>query len=302
MNLTHMFNKHFLALVLHCVYNIKTTRKTRSIIKYTFKITYSFSKPAFYLNSSHTFAEMLIVLVSLVVCVSSKSLPPEIQKCRKFDPKLGECLAEKVVDSMHRFKQGNKELGIVPLEPLVIQKLEFGNSGDGPVAIQQVYENLKLFGITAFTIYDSEANFSDENCYWRFKSYGNLVRMEADYKMSGQLLLFPINGHGKSNNTLYECEAVYNTRCEKYTKRNQKHIRMTDFVLKLKPKRIVFGFENLIDGNEQFSNEVLKTINENSEQVYADVAPAINEAIAKIEKEIVNQVFSRVPEDELFLS
>ena len=77
---------------------------------------------------------------------------------------------------------------------------------------------------------------------------------------------------------------------------------MTDFVLKLKPKRIVFGFENLIDGNEQFSNEVLKTINENSEQVYADVAPAINEAIAKIEKEIVNQVFSRVPEDELFLS
>ena len=168
-----MFNKHFLALVLHCVYNIKTTRKTRSIIKYTFKITYSFSKPAFYLNSSHTFAEMLIVLVSLVVCVSSKSLrkyrnhfasfpkyfqftAPEIQKCRKFDPKLGECLAEKVVDSMHRFKQGNKELGIVPLEPLVIQKLEFGNSGDGPVAIQQVYENLKLFGITAFTIYDSE--------------------------------------------------------------------------------------------------------------------------------------------------
>ena len=99
-----------------------------------------------------------------------------------------------------------------------------------------------------------------------------------------------------------EYEGVYNIKCEKYTKKDQKHIRVTDFTLNLKPKRVVFGFENLVDGNEQLSNEVLKTINENSEQVYADVAPAINEAIAKIEKEIVNQVFSRVPEDELVLS
>ena len=76
---------------------------------------------------------------------------------------------------------------------------------------------------------------------------------------------------------------------------------MTDFTLNLKPKRVVFGFENLVDGNEQLSNEVLKTINENSEQVYADVAPAFNEAIGKYEKEVFNRVFSRVPEDELFL-
>ncbi|KAJ3651205.1 hypothetical protein Zmor_017257 [Zophobas morio] len=245
---------------------------------------------------------MLIVLLSLVlVCVSGKSLPPEIQKCRKFDPKLGECLAEKVGDALHKFKQGNKELGIVPLEPLVVPKLEFGNSGGGSVAIKHEYENLKLFGISTFTSYDSEANFSDANCYWRFKSHAEVVRMEADYKMSGQLLLFPINGHGKCNTTLYECEAVYDTKCEKYAKKNQKHIRVTDFILKIKPKRIVFDYENLIDGNEQLSNEVLKTVNENSEQVYADVGPVFDEAIARIEKEIVNQVFSRVPEDELFL-
>ena len=94
---------------------------------------------------------------------------------------------------------------------------------------------------------------------------------------------------------------MYNLRCEKYTKKKQKHIRVTDSVLKLKPKRVVFDFQNLIDGNEQLSNEVLKTINENSGQVYADVGPAFDEAIAKYEKEIINQVFSRVAENELFL-
>ena len=98
-----------------------------------------------------------------------------------------------------------------------------------------------------------------------------------------------------------ECETVYNMRCEKYTKKNQKHIRMTDIVIKLKPQGIVFDFVNLIDGNEQLSNEVLKTLNENSMEVYADLGPSFNEAIAKIEKEIINRVFSRVPEDELFL-
>ena len=64
-------------------------------------------------------------------------------------------MAKTVFDSILRFKQGYNELGIVPLEPLVIQKLEFGNSSSGAVAVQHVYENLKLFGITTFTIYDS---------------------------------------------------------------------------------------------------------------------------------------------------
>ncbi|KAJ3651208.1 hypothetical protein Zmor_017260 [Zophobas morio] len=52
-------------------------------------------------------------------------------------------------------------------------------------------------------------NFSDENCHWRFQSYTDVIRMEANYKMSGKLLLFPINGHGKCNNTLYNLLAIF---------------------------------------------------------------------------------------------
>ena len=81
---------------------------------------------------------------------------PEIQKCRKSDPKLGDCLAKSVPDAAGRLKQGNKDLGIFPLEPLVIEKIEFGDSSGGAVGVRQVYENLKLFGATNFTISDSE--------------------------------------------------------------------------------------------------------------------------------------------------
>ena len=47
----------------------------------------------------------------------------------------------------------------------------------------------------------------------------------------------------------------------------------------MKPKRIVFDFENIIDGNEQLSKEVVKTLNENAESVYEDVGPAFNEVM-----------------------
>lgn len=100
---------------------------------------------------------------------------------------------------------------------------------------------------------------------------------------------------------LDDIESKYSAKCEKYSKKGKKHIKVTDFDFEIRPKKVVFDFENLIDRNEQLSKEVVKTLNENSEVVYKDVSPAFDEVMARIWKETINRVFSKVPQEELFL-
>ncbi|XP_044260808.1 protein takeout-like [Tribolium madens] len=243
----------------------------------------------------------LFVLGLFFAPISSKSLPSNIRKCSKSDPNFNKCLEESAQDASRKFAQGNKDLGIVPLEPFHIKKIDLGNNTSGAVTLHQIYENMDIYGMTNSSISDSEANFTGDNCYWNYKVRGSLVRMVSDYTMSGQLLIFPINGHGKCTNYLYDYDGDYEAKCERYIKKNKTCLRVTDFKFGFKPKRIVFDFENIIDGNEQLSKEVVKTLNENSETVYADVGPAFNQVMGMVWKQTINQVFSRVPEDELFL-
>ncbi|KAJ3651204.1 hypothetical protein Zmor_017256 [Zophobas morio] len=228
-------------------------------------------------------------------------LPPYIEKCSKSDPNLNKCLDRRATDAAVKLRDGNKDLGIVPLEPFIITKVDLGNVTSGAVSIHQIYENMKLFGMTNSTMTDSDANFSGDQCYWKYTCLTPAVRMESDYSMKGRLLLFPINGYGKCTNYLYDIEGRYEATCERYTKKNKTFFRVSDFKFQMKPKRIVFDFENIIDGNEQLSKEVVKTLNENAESVYEDVGPAFNEVMGTVWKQTLNQVFNRVPEEELFL-
>ncbi|KAJ3618504.1 hypothetical protein MTP99_006484 [Tenebrio molitor] len=243
----------------------------------------------------------ILFLLILTTGASSKSLPSNIRRCSKSDPNLNKCLDESAADAVHKLSQGNKDLGIVPLEPFVIKRVDLGNTTSGAVSIHQVYDDMKIFGMTNATVTNSDANFTGDNCYWNYQCFSPFVRMEADYTMKGQLLIFPINGHGKCTNQLYDIEAKYGAKCERFTKKNKTYLRVTDFTWDVKPKRVVFDFDNIIDGNEQLSKEVVKTLNENSEAVYADVGPAFNEVMGTVWKQTLNQVFARVPEDELFL-
>ncbi|RZC41266.1 JHBP domain containing protein [Asbolus verrucosus] len=242
---------------------------------------------------------MNFALLLFITIISAKTLPPDIVRCRKSDPNA--CLDVHVMEAVRKFAAGNKDLGIVPLEPLFIERVEFAAPGSGSVSLHQVYRNAYLHGITSATITDSEANFDDGDCYWRYNSFTPAIRLEADYTMKGRLLLFPINGQGRCNNTFYEIDGRNEFKCEKYVKKDKTHLRMVEHKFRIQPKRVVFDYNNIIGGNEEFNKEVLKTVNENALTVYADVGPALEEVMSRIWLQSINEVFSRVPEDELFL-
>ncbi|KAJ3651212.1 hypothetical protein Zmor_017263 [Zophobas morio] len=244
---------------------------------------------------------LVIILLIFVASTSSKTLPPGIKKCRKSDPNLNHCLDLNVMDGVQQFRGGNRELGIVPLEPLVIPLLEFGDDSAGSISLKQHYSDLKIYGGSNLTIFDTKINLDDENCTWYMKTTTKKLIAKANYRMTGRMLLFTINGHGKCEIIMDNVLITYDLKCEKYLKRNKKHIRITSAILELVPEKLVADFGNLIDGNEQLSRQLLKAANDNAMDLFTEVGPALAQAMAKVETDIANQVFSRVPEDEIFL-
>lgn len=143
-------------------------------------------------------------------------------------------------------------------------------------------------------------------------------RVTADYEMKGQILLLPFSGKGKSEILL--CKRFYfsatkffnillisvNPQSEliikgKYvTKNGVKYIQNEEVVVDSVPERVSYKFDNLVNGNGQLSEELVKVMNENWREIYADLKEPYNKIQGSLLKNLGSQVLNKIPFDELF--
>lgn len=89
--------------------------------------------------------------------------------------------------------------------------------------------------------------------------------------------------------------------CEHFMKKGKSHLRLKNYAMNMSVQECYFDFPNMIPGNEQISNELGKTINENSMEIFQDVKGGFEQLLSKVYENGANSVFSKIPEDELFL-
>ncbi|KAJ8930588.1 hypothetical protein NQ314_016600, partial [Rhamnusium bicolor] len=97
----------------------------------------------------------------------------------------------------------NKELGLPQLEPLYIEQLEIKGQPGRSVTLQQKYRNIRIHGLTVSDLTKYFTIDLDKECKWETEALTPMVKMEADYEIEGQLLVFPINARGKC--TITQC-------------------------------------------------------------------------------------------------
>ncbi|XP_018570244.1 protein takeout-like [Anoplophora glabripennis] len=243
----------------------------------------------------------LLGLVFGVAVVSGAHLPDGVKLCHRSDPDFQKCVAKSLGESLKYFTNGYKELGIPPLKPLFIEKLEIDPEAKQSVSIQQKYHNINVHGITDSTFDKYFKIELDNGCSWVTDASTPVVRMEADYEIKGQLLVFPINSHGKCNITQYDVVDRHMMTCEKYTKNNEIYLRVVNYTMDINSESIVYDFDSIFPGNEQISNEIAKTLNENSLSIFNEVKGGIEKAFSFVYMQYMNNVFSRIPLNQIFL-
>ena len=108
-------------------------------------------------------------------------------------------MRDSVQVAVKRFADGAPEVGIKSLEPLEITALTIGE-GTGPVNVQQNFRNIKLHGLTKSKVLNYKADVPHYRLYC--ESISPALRLEAEYELSGRILLLPVQGKGDCNVTL----------------------------------------------------------------------------------------------------
>ncbi|XP_076255913.1 protein takeout-like [Rhynchophorus ferrugineus] len=242
-----------------------------------------------------------LIPILYIYGVSSVQLPKEIQKCDRTAPDFNECMIKSINDALQLFKGGSKEFGFPVLSPFYIERLEIKGDPGKSFTLNQKYDNLIMHGMTGSTVSSFNLIDNENQCLWELEVHTVQTRMEADYSMSGQILIFPINGHGKCNVTISGIVNKHRADCEHYMKKGKRHLRLKNYSMDMSAKECHFDFPNMVPGNEQISREVEKTVNENSQEVFQDVKHGFEEVLSRLHENGANSVFSKIPEDELFL-
>ncbi|KAF2885078.1 hypothetical protein ILUMI_21081 [Ignelater luminosus] len=229
-----------------------------------------------------------------------KEGPSELKACSRSEPDFSECLKASVEDALRKFGNGNKQLGVPPLEPLYIESISVGRIPTSSVSIDQKFSHVKLHGLSKSKINKVEVNPANFSLY--VEAFTPLLRTEADFEIKGQLLIFPVNGKGPSNVTMTNLKSYHRMDSEMFTKKEKNYLRLTNYKITVKPEKIHYKFDDLLGGgpNARISQQIHTVINDNSLAIFEEVRAATEESYGIIFKEIANKIFTKVPLDEIY--
>ncbi|KAF2886483.1 hypothetical protein ILUMI_19690 [Ignelater luminosus] len=197
--------------------------------------------------------------------------------------------------------KGIPDMDVPAIDPLHFSsiKVETGNTGSANLNIDLL--NGTVTGLRNLKIENLKTNFGDDI---RFTT--NLIVPEANiegtYKMKGNLLLFELNGEGHMslNATDIRTDSVWIGT--NYLKKDKKHIKLDKIHFnEVQIKTIRVKFENLFGPNtEPLTNTANNAINENIDNLRAELEPIIKETLVHIISEYFNRVYRLFPMDQLY--
>lgn len=113
--------------------------------------------------------------------------------------------------------------------------------------------------------------------------------------------MLPIRGEGFSNVSMQGLTTRHEMFGTYYVgDNNQTYINITTYKVKFNPKKVIFRFDNLFNGDQSLSNSMNQFMNDNWEPVFNGMIPGYEEQFGKKFAAISNILFSKVPSDLIF--
>lgn len=260
--------------------------------------------------ASHHFSRSLIVAIQLtaliIIPASCQELPtkkqndipllqeaPEwLKPCRRKDPKLNECIRDTLQHMFPWLAKGIPEIGVLPLEPMHIDKVAI-SKGQGGVVLNGAFNNLTVHGpsntTAIYTRMDLKKGKLDIGLFIP------VIRVEAKYDLKGNILLLPLVGIGDARVYLRNVSTNVQTKIH-FPKVNDEEVMVAtsmkvDFSLGI----MRIHLSNLFNGNQVLGRTVNNFLNENSKEVVNELKVNIGESLSGVFRKIINDAFSHIP-------
>ncbi|CAH1397721.1 unnamed protein product [Nezara viridula] len=234
---------------------------------------------------------MLYQLSIVLLCVVGawSALPGNLKPCKMGSNDYGDCLKTEITNAIKFFKSGNKKMGVHPIEPFRFVTMSV-NQGTGPVTIKLDLKNFDMKGLSNIEIQEVKNDWKT----MEIKAHLKELDCEGEYAIQGKVLMLPISGTGKCSIKAKELDLLAVLKMSEVTKGGKTYMQVDGFDVDINPKRAIFDFQNLFNGDKALGDNMNLFLNENHEEIVRELKPAISKGMSAGFTHLANQVLSRI--------
>lgn len=187
-----------------------------------------------------------------------------------------------------------------PLDPMDIDFVAVEQAGGtSAFNLKSSFRNAQILGLEPSRIVRAAVRFKKFTI--KSDSYTERLDFVGSYTMNGQILVLPIRGEGFANVSMHDMITRHEITGEYFTGSDGiKHVNITNFKIKFNPKKVIFRFDNLFNGDKLLGGTMNRFMNDNWEPVFNGIIPGYEENFGKRFKDVANKLFHQVPFDAIF--
>ncbi|XP_017480866.1 PREDICTED: uncharacterized protein LOC108370115 [Rhagoletis zephyria] len=222
--------------------------------------------------------------------------PAFLPSCKIYQPGFTKCSTNSVQKLIDQLVIGIPEVveEFGPFDPMHVHDIYFKQDGNDVARIHANLSDVIVKGFSKTNIKESRVSKRDFN--WITKIFLPKMRMDAVYKMEGQILLIPLRGSGKMFIEIDNLDITLYTKTRLYEKAGFTFDNVTAVRVDLNMTRVRTNFENIFNGHskevERSTNEFF---NENWRDFYEALKPIITETVETILYDVMHKVFNLIP-------
>jgi len=243
------------------------------------------------------FSMIAVVYIFCLTCLVSAKFPKDVQRCKAGD---NECIVAESNRVLHSYPNGHAGLNLIKVDPLHISEITLKQGSESPVNIELNFKEIDLIGLAAHDFYSIKGFQRDNQGAYEIKLKGPVLYLIGPYKVSGRVLILPIQGEGKSNMTLVAPDLAIKFTGKTTTRNGKQYLYTDDLKLTFTIERLQMQLDNLYNGDKLLGDSTNLFLNENWEEIFNELKLSIFDAFGLIMQNIINTVFRKIPYDELF--
>lgn len=245
-------------------------------------------------------ATFVVGLLLAQTPAKSSKLPSDFKRCAKTDPDVDKCLKEAVQTALRLMQNGIPSLKVLPIDPLIISKIEIQESPDRPVSLNLLMKDAKMDGLSAVKITKVKSNLDERHVL--VEALVPTLNLTGDYEMDGKFLVLPLKGRGKLFSQTDNAIVNLELKAEPKIKHGDIYWDITDFKVKLGDvTNFKNQYDNLFNGDETLAKPTIAALNSNWKEYWESLRPTLEETFGAVFRNIAKTVVAEVPEKSLFL-
>ncbi|XP_053667281.1 uncharacterized protein LOC128716383 [Anopheles marshallii] len=217
--------------------------------------------------------------------------PEWLRVCKRANPNEDDCFKKMFEGTFPYIAKGIPEIGVQPFDPLRLESIQVSR-GSGGLTLSGGFKKLSIKGPSNTTVRRAFLDFDKHALSFELEI--PKLRIDASYNLKGNVLLLPLVGDGDVTMSL---KNVKTTVVTKFAVRPLPEDAI--FIEEMKVTFLVGGMrihlDNLFQGNQVLGASLNLFLNQNANEVIAELRSDLEHGLADIFTGLWNELFNKLP-------